>query len=141
LFLRLYNSKMTKYVLANVEVPIQINENGSIETMQSYAKIHIIKPLSSPDDLQSKPLPVQEQIDNLFKHVSVTDDSCDLHEGQFETTIEKEEISENQEEPVKEKILTVLREEIKLSSRKPIKNTSFKSKKVFRHNRTAKLYV
>ena len=132
---------MKKYVLANVEVPIQINENGSIETMQSYAKIHIIKPLSSPDELQSNPLPVQEQIDNMFKHISVTNNSSELPEEQMESNNEKEEISENKEEPVEEKLMSVLREEIKQGSRKPIKNTSFKSKKVFRHNRTAKLYV
>lgn len=123
---------MTKYVLANVEVPIQINENGSIETMQSYAKIHIIKTLSSPDELQSNPLPVHEQIDNLFKHISVTNDSSELPEEHMET---------NKEKPVKEEIMTILKEEIKHGSRKPIKNTSFKSKKVFRYNRTAKVYV
>lgn len=132
---------MTKYVLANVEVPIQINENGSIETMQSYAKIHIIRPLTTPDELQSNPLPVQEQIDNLFKQVSVKDDSSELSEEHVETIKEKEDIPEKQEESVKEKLMTVLREEIKQGSRKPIKNTSFKSKKVFKHNRTAKLYV
>lgn len=136
---------MIKYVLANVEVPIQINKDGSIETMQSYAKIHIIKPLSSPDELQSNPLPVQEQIDNLFKHVSETDDSSELPEEHMETNKEKEEIPEKrykmQEEPVKENLMTVLREEIKQGSRKPIKNTSFKSKKVFRHNRTVKQYA
>ena len=132
---------MTKYVLANVEVPIQINENGSIETMQSYAKIHIIRPLTTPDELQSNPLPVQEQIDNLFKQVSVKDDSSELSEEHVETIKEKEDIPEKQEESVKEKLMTVLREEIKQGSRKPIKNTSFKSKKLFKHNRTAKLYV
>lgn len=132
---------MTKYVLANVEVPIQINENGSIETMQSYAKIHIIRPLTTPDELQSNPLPVQEQIDNLFKQVSVIDDSSELSEEHVETIKEKEDITEKQEESVKENLMTVLREEIKPGSRKPIKNTSFKSKKVFKHNRTAKLYV
>lgn len=141
MFLGVYTSKMKKYVLANVEVPIQINENGSIETMQSYAKIHIIKPMSSPDELQSNPLPVQEQIDNMFKHISVTNNSSELPEEQMESNNEKEEISENKEEPVEEKLMSVLREEIKQGSRKPIKNTSFKSKKVFRHNRTAKLYV
>ena len=132
---------MTKYVLANVEVPIQINENGSIETMQSYAKIHIIRPLTRPDELQSNPLPVQEQIDNLFKQVSVTDNSSELSEEHMETNKEKEDIPEKQEESVKEKLMTVLKEEIKQGSRKPIKNTSFKSKKVFKHNRTAKLYI
>ena len=124
---------MSKYVLANVEVPIQINIDGSIETLQSYAKIHIIRQLSSPDDLKTVTLPVQEQIDNLFTTTSTED-----------TSLEKEEIIHTEEterdRKTTDEVLTILKSEMKSGSRPPIKNTSFKSKKVFKHNRTAKAY-
>ena len=42
---------MTKYVLANVEIPIQILEDGTIESMESYAKIHIIREIGSPEEI------------------------------------------------------------------------------------------
>ena len=34
---------MTKQVLANVDIPIKINEDGKIESLHSYAQIEIIK--------------------------------------------------------------------------------------------------
>ena len=42
---------MTKYVLANVDIPIKINEDGKIESLHSYAQIEIIKQIDSPEDI------------------------------------------------------------------------------------------
>ena len=57
---------MKKYVLACVEVPIQINEDESIETLQDYASIKIIKSIESPNEVQKIETPVQEQILSLI---------------------------------------------------------------------------
>ena len=82
---------MTKYVLANVQLPIRIDENGSIETLQPYAQIHVIKEIQSPEDVEPNSL--------------------------------------------------VLKEEIHTGSRTSLKNTSFKNRKRYRHNATARKYT
>lgn len=111
---------MTKYVLANVEIPIQILEDGTIESMESYAKIHIIREIGSPEEITSNPAPVQEQIEKLFN--------------------EKESNNSVKEvEKIEEPEMTVLREEIHTGSRSPLKNTSFKNKKVYKHNVSVKV--
>ena len=57
---------MTKYVLANVDIPIKINEDGKIESLHSYAQIEIIKEIDSPEDI-IKDLPsISDQIDKMF---------------------------------------------------------------------------
>jgi len=111
---------MTKYVLANVEIPIQILEDGTIESMESYAKIHIIREIGSPEEITSNPAPVQEQIEKLFN--------------------EKESNNSVKEvEKIEEPEMMVLREEINTGSRSPLKNTSFKNKKVYKHNVSVKV--
>lgn len=111
---------MTKYVLANVEIPIQILEDGTIESMESYAKIHIIREIGSPEEITSNPAPVQEQIEKLFN--------------------EKESNNSVKEvEKIEEPEMMVLREEINAGSRSPLKNTSFKNKKVYKHNVSVKV--
>jgi len=112
---------MTKYVLANVEIPIQILEDGSIESMESYAKIHIIREIGSPEEITSNPAPVQEQIEKLF------------NEKESNNSVKEDK------EVEKEPEMTVLREEIHTGSRSPLKNTSFKNKKVYKHNVSVKV--
>ena len=58
---------MKKYVLACVEVPIQINEDESTETLQDYANIKIIKSIESPNEVQKIETPVQEQIKEILQ--------------------------------------------------------------------------
>tara|TARA_B100000900_G_scaffold179721_1_gene152316 strand:- start:296 stop:649 length:354 start_codon:yes stop_codon:yes gene_type:complete len=115
---------MTKYVLANVEIPIQILEDGTIESMESYAKIHIIREIGSPEEITSNPAPVQEQIEKLF--------------NEKESNNSVKEV-EKIEEPKKEQEMMVLREEINAGYRSPLKNTSFKNKKVYKHNVSVKV--
>ena len=111
---------MTKYVLANVEIPIQILEDGTIESMESYAKIHIIREIGSPEEITSNPAPVQKQNEKLFN--------------------EKESNNSVKEvEKIEEPEMMVLREEINAGSRSPLKNTSFKNKKVYKHNVSVKV--
>ena len=58
---------MSKYVLANVEIPIEIKEDGDIDTLHSYAQIEIIRQIQSPEEIvRTDLLPIQTQIDNLF---------------------------------------------------------------------------
>ena len=112
---------MTKYVLANVEIPIQILEDGTIESMESYAKIHIIREIGSPEEITSNPAPVQEQIEKLF------------NEKESNNSVKEDK------EVEKEPEMTVLREEIHTGSRSPLQNTSFKNKKVYKHNVSVKV--
>ena len=95
---------MTRYVLANVEVPIKVSDDGSIETLQSFAKIHIIKQISSPEEIISHPLPVHIQITELFQ---------------------KEE-QDNQIKEEKKESMVILKQEIKEKTRKSLRNTSLK---------------
>lgn len=122
---------MTKYVLANVEIPIQILEDGSIESMESYAKIHIIREIGSPEEITSNPAPVQEQIEKLFNEKE--SNNSVKEDKEVEKEVEKIEESEEERE------MMVLREEINAGSRSPLKNTSFKNKKVYKHNVSVKI--
>ena len=105
---------MTKYVLANVEVPIKISEDGTIDTLQSFAKIHIIKQIDSPEVLTSNPLPVQQQVKELF---------------------EKDDLENSNEEKI-----YILKEDIKPKIGKVLKNTSLKHRKSNFRNKTMRNY-
>lgn len=100
---------MSKYVLANVEVPIEVHENGSIETLQFYAKIHLIREIESPNEIVSNVPPIQEQLERIFS-------------------------------PQVEPEMMILKNEIKNEPKK-YKNTSFKNKSRFKHNKTSKHYA
>ena len=58
---------MKKYVLASVELPIQINEDNSLETLHEYANMRILHQIDSPEDIIKNDVPMHEQINNLFK--------------------------------------------------------------------------
>ena len=109
---------MSKYVLANVEVPIEVHENGSIETLQSYAKIHLIREIESPNEIVSDVPPIQEQLERIFS-----------------PQVDPE--PEPEPEPETEPEMMILKNEIKNEPKK-YKNTSFKNKSRFKHNRTSK---
>ena len=119
---------MTKYVLANVQLPIRVDENGSIETLQPYAQIHVIKEIQSPEDVEPNCLSLQEQIQNLFQNTNQTH------------TIENPK-NDNDKTPGLEDSIVVLKEEIQSGSRTSLKNTSFKNRKRYRHNATARKYT
>ena len=123
---------MTKYVLANVQLPIRIDENGSIETLQPYAQIHVIKEIQSPEDVEPNSLSLQEQIQNLFQNKN----KKQTIENPINNTDEK-----YQETPILEDSIVVLKEEIHTGSRTYLKNTSFKNRKRYRHNATARKYT
>ena len=106
---------MTKYVLANVEIPIEVKDDGSIESLHSYAQIHIIKEIKSPEEIEQSLPSVHEQIDALFSSSS--------------TNEEKKEL------PTEEIIL--LKKDIK-NERRQLVNTSFKNKKPYKYNKTMK---
>ena len=97
---------MKKYVLACVEVPIQINEDESIETLQDYASIKIIKSIESPNEVQKIETPVQEHIKNILQQ----EGGMVVTKTEMETFVPKQQ-----------------------------KNTSFKNKKQYKHNATAKV--
>jgi hypothetical protein len=123
---------MTKYVLANVQLPIRVNENGSIETLQPYAQIHVIKEIQSPDEVEHNSLSLQEQIHILFQNIN------QKQEIENQPNNKEENIPET---PVLEHSLFVLKEEIISGSRTSLKNTSFKNRKHYRNNMTARKYT
>ena len=97
---------MKKYVLATVEVPIQINEDESVETLQDYANIRIVKSIQSPEEVEKIEKPIQEQIKQILQQEA----------GMLVTKTEIEKYVPKQQ-----------------------KNTSFKNKKQYKHNGTAKV--
>jgi hypothetical protein len=108
---------MTRYVLANVQLPIRVDASGGIETMQQYAQIHVIKEILSPDEVEQNPYSIQEQVQNLFQ---------------------KTNIENNQVVSTETNIMTISKEELSSGSRSSLKNTSFKNRKHYRHNATAR---
>lgn len=127
---------MSKYVLANVEIPIEIKEDGNIDTLHSYAQIEIKKEISSPEDIITQNLPtIQTQIDNLFNQKDKLSNSC-LHTNDSKNELE----NDNDKEPSSPKEdLIILKTDIKKKEKKML-NTTFKDKKSFKHNSTAKKY-
>lgn len=104
---------MTKYVLANVDIPIKINEDGKIESLHSYAQIEIIKQIESPEDI-IKDLPsISDQIETLF--------------SKNEKKVEEE----------REPDIIVLKKDIK-SGKNDMLNTTFKNRHSYKHNKSAK---
>ena len=102
---------MTKYVLANVEIPIKIDEEGNIESLHSYAQIHVLKQINDPEEIVKNLPSVHEQINQLFS---------------------KKEDNEDEQEESEDEII-VLKNEIKTEN-KSLQNTSFKNRKQFKHN-------
>lgn len=104
---------MTKYVLANVDIPIKINEDGKIESLHSYAQIEIIKEIDSPEDI-IKDLPsISDQIDKMFSK-------------------NEKKVKEEREPDV-----IVLKKDIK-TGKTDMLNTTFKNKHSNKHNKTSK---
>ena len=58
---------MKKYVLASVELPIQINEDNSVETLHEFASMKILHEINSPNDIEKNYIPLHDQINNLLK--------------------------------------------------------------------------
>ena len=58
---------MKKYVLASVELPIQINEDNSVETLHEFASMKILHEINSPKDIEKNDVPLHDQINNLLK--------------------------------------------------------------------------
>ena len=58
---------MKKYVLASVELPIQINEDNSVETLHEFASMKILHEINSPNEIVKNDIPLHEQINNLLK--------------------------------------------------------------------------
>lgn len=104
---------MTKYVLANVDIPIKINEDGKIESLHSYAQIEIIKEIDSPEDIIKDLPPISDQIDKMF--------------SKNEKKVEEE----------REPDVIVLKKDIKLSKNDML-NTTFKNKQSNKLNKTSK---
>ena len=58
---------MKKYVLASVELPIQINEDNSLETLHEFASMKILHEINSPNEIVKNALPWHDKINNLLK--------------------------------------------------------------------------
>ena len=117
---------MSKYVLANVEIPIEIKEDGDVDTLHSYAQIEIIRQIKYPEEIvRTDLLPIQTQIDNLF--------------NQQNNLTELSNNSSNDNTDDKESEIIVHKEEIK-PRKKERQNTTFKNKSQHSkmHNRSAK---
>lgn len=108
---------MTKYVLANVEIPIKIDQDGNVESLHSYAQIHVLKKINDPKEIVKNLPSVHEQIEKLFSK---------KEDNNNEETQEKKTKQEDEE-------MIVLKNEIKTEN-KSLKNTSFKNRKHFKHN-------
>jgi hypothetical protein len=127
---------MSKYVLANVEIPIEIKEDGDIDTLHSYAQIEIIRQIQSPEEIvRTDLLPIQTQIDNLFipqnNLTELSNNSSNDNASDIST--ETDNTSDNDSR------IVVHKEEIKPRNKEP-HNTTFKNntKRGGMHNRTAK---
>ena len=120
---------MTRYVLANVEIPIQVNENGDIETLQSYAKVNIIKEIDAPELNDTEHLSIDLQIKELFKN--------QLPDNKEDSSVCDKDIDGLN---VEEDDVMVLKKEIKEKSYNILKNATFKNRRTkgYRHNTTAK---
>jgi hypothetical protein len=133
---------MKRYVLANIKIPIIVNENGLFDMLNEYTQTEITS---------LNQLPTIEEEDNLYKKImeflSKKDDDLEEEEPVRKIKI-KDDIEEtkgslkDEEEETKEsveQVLTICKNNIKM--RKHSDNMTFKNIKKGAKSYTRKTYV
>jgi hypothetical protein len=132
---------MKKYVMANIKIPIVINENGMFDMLNEYTQTEItvlneLPSIEEEDDLYKKIMEFlqrKESENNLeeepVEKIKIKDN---IEEERSEES--SEESSEERSEEMKEQILTICTNNIKM--RKHSDNMTFKNLK-----KGAKLYT
>jgi hypothetical protein len=115
----------SKYVMAQIHMPIEIKPDNTVVSLHEYADIHIQSVISDFDQLK-RPSPntsLIDQINAVFEKVKQEEDA------------EKEDAEVHLAQPAQ---LVVQREDIKPRARADHHNSSFKRKGPYTHRRTCK---
>ena len=115
----------SRYVMAQIHMPIEIKSDNTVVSLHEYADIQVQSVISDFDQLKrpSPNISLMEQINAVFNNVSSvntkTEEDAEVHIAQ----------------PVQ---LVVQREDIKPRARSDHHNSSFKRKGPYTHRRTCK---
>jgi hypothetical protein len=115
----------SRYVMAQIHMPIEIKPDNTVVSLHEYADIHIQSVISDFDQLK-RPSPntsLIDQINAVFEKVKQEEDA------------EKEDAEVHLAQPAQ---LVVQREDIKPRARADHHNSSFKRKGPYTHRRTCK---
>lgn len=122
---------MSKYVMAHVEMPIEVKPDGTINPLQGMVKMRITHTIQSIEsiDMTDMPPSIQQQIDELLKKEKESSDNNNI-------------INQNNNIKGGNAEMVILKEECKKTLQKKTNNCSFKNYKKhnYNHNKTAKNY-
>lgn len=126
------NKEPKRYILAHIKVPMEINEDGTFETLPNYLSINFenLKELPSPSDNDYNNDYIKQQI------ISLLSDTDNTISTKNETT----ETNEQKSEPIEKPLIL---SQIELNNRKQkshMKNITFKNKPQSVSRFTAKNY-
>ncbi len=147
---------MKRYLLANIKIPIIVNEDGLFDMLNEYTQTEITSLNCLPtieeednlykkimeflskrdDDLEEEPVLKIKIKDDIDAETSEGSDSCEATKETKEATTEEEE--ETTKETV-EQVLTICKNNIKM--RKHSDNMTFKNIKKGAKSYTRKTYV
>ena len=120
----------SRYVMAQIHMPIEIKPDNTVVSLHEYADIHIQSVISDFDQLK-RPSPntsLIDQINAVFEKVKQEEDA-------EKEDAEKEDAEVLLAQPAQ---LIVQREDIKPRARADHHNSSFKRKGPYTHRRTCK---
>jgi hypothetical protein len=126
------NKEPKRYILAHIKVPMEINEDGTFETLPDYLSINFenLKELPSPTDNDYNNDYIKQQIISLLAN----------NDNTLSTKNETTETNEQEPEPIEKPLLL---SHIDLNNRKQkthTKNITFKNKAQSVSRFTAKNY-
>ncbi len=142
---------MKKYVLANIKIPIIVNENGLFDMLNEYTQTEItslnqLPTIEEEDNLYKKIMEFLSKKDDLeeepVRKIKIKDDIEEETSKKTKETLEEEEEEKEEEEETTngtvEQVMTICKNNIKM--RKHSDNMTFKNIKKGAKSYTRKTY-
>ena len=120
--------KTSKYIYANIKIPIEIEPDGKIKSLREYINIQFTKCEELPEKNQSDVNYsfIQNNLNQILSQLQIADKSTDKETASHQESVSASPSAKDDLEPEQNK-LTVFANEIKTEKRET-RNTSFKQK-------------
>jgi len=138
---------MKKYVLANIKIPIIVNEDGLFDMLNEYTQTEItslnqLPTIEEEDNLYKKIMEFLSKKDDLeeepVRKIKIKDDIEEETSKKTKETLEEEEEEEEATNETVEQVMTICKNNIKM--RKHSDNMTFKNIKKGAKSYTRKTY-
>jgi len=131
----------TKYIYANIKIPIEIKEDGKIEPLREYIDIEFSKCEELPEKKKTEihSLFIQQNLENIISQLKGTAEKGTTEKGTTEKGTTEKGTTENELQKQKQQFY-VFPNEIKNEKREH-KNSSFKQRSKTNHRYTMKNHI